>query len=169
MSTKWDEFFMRQVYLISSMSKDASTKIGAVLVRGRQVISQGFNGIPMGVNDKAWTDAERARHERPEKYMWYEHGERNAIFCCARHGISSEGATLYTQGMPCADCGRAIIQAGVSEVVLHTAWSSAADFKGWDESRAVTERMFQEAKIKVRYCRTLLDIETVISGQVVKV
>lgn len=166
---KYDEFFMRQVYLVSSMSKDTSTKIGAVIVRGRQVIAQGFNGIPMGVVDKCWTDEEIARHQRPAKYLWYEHGERNAIFCCARHGISSEGATMYTQGIPCADCGRAIIQSGISNLVIHAPWHTAGSFVGWKESQDVTVQMFREAKVDMSFFGKQLDIETMISGKLYKV
>jgi len=46
------------------------------------------------------------RFERPIKYMFFEHAERNAIFTAARHGIRTEGATLYVQALPCVDCAR---------------------------------------------------------------
>jgi dCMP deaminase len=164
MTSKYDQFFMRQAYLVASMSKDNSTKIGAIIVRGRQVISQGFNGIPMGVDDRGIERSER--HERPQKYLWYEHGERNAVFCCARHGISSEGATMYTQGIPCADCARAIIQAGIAEVVVHAPWEATMAFGiQWAESQHVSRTMFREAKVQTRYLEAKLDIETMISGK----
>ena len=46
------------------------------------------------------------RFERPMKYLYFEHAERNAIFTAARHGIRTEGATLYVQALPCVDCAR---------------------------------------------------------------
>jgi len=46
------------------------------------------------------------RFERPIKYMFFEHAERNAIFTAARHGIRTDGATLYVQALPCVDCAR---------------------------------------------------------------
>lgn len=46
------------------------------------------------------------RFQRPIKYMYFEHAERNAIFTAARHGIRTDGATLYVQALPCVDCAR---------------------------------------------------------------
>ena len=53
------------------------------------------------------------RQERPEKYYWFEHAERNSIYNAARIGVSTKGSKMYmTCGVPCADCARAIINAG---------------------------------------------------------
>src|SRR5437868_115563 len=97
----WDEYFFRHVYLASQKSKDERTKIGAVLVRSdsRAIISEGFNGICRGVDDY-----NSKRSEKPIKYFFYEHAERNSIYNCARHGISTLNSICYTQGIPCADC-----------------------------------------------------------------
>lgn len=98
---------------VSTKSKDKSTKVGAVIVGpNNEVLSVGWNGFPRGVND----DVEE-RHERPAKYEWTEHGERNAIYNAARHGIRLDGTTLYTTHDPCADCARAIVQSGIRHVV----------------------------------------------------
>lgn len=59
-----------------------------------------IRNILLGVKDL--TD----RFERPTKYSFFEHAERNAIFTAARHGIRTEGATLYVQALPCVDCAR---------------------------------------------------------------
>jgi dCMP deaminase len=59
-----------------------------------------YHVYSLGVKDS--TD----RFERPIKYMFFEHAERNAIFTAARHGIRTEGATLYVQALPCVDCAR---------------------------------------------------------------
>src|SRR5438045_6573381 len=103
----WDEYFMRHVYLVASKSKDTRTKIGAVIVRDKRIISEGYNGICQGVYDHI-----ESRYVKPKKYFFFEHGERNAVYGCARHGIATLGAKIYTQGIPCADCARAVIQAG---------------------------------------------------------
>jgi dCMP deaminase len=90
-----------------------------VLVRDRRDLISGYNGLPEGrsiitydfimagsfscsIGVKDLTD----RFERPIKYMFFEHAERNAIFTAARHGIRTEGATLYVQALPCVDCAR---------------------------------------------------------------
>jgi len=76
---EWNVWFMQGVYWVASKSKDPKTKIGALIVKDTRIISTGYNGIPIGVDDNVET-----RHQRPEKYKWYEHGERNAIYAAAR-------------------------------------------------------------------------------------
>lgn len=74
--------------------------------------SLGYNGIPRNCDD----DAEH-RHKRPEKYFYFEHGERNAIYNAARDGVALEGSKIYVGAPPCVDCSRAIIQAGLVELI----------------------------------------------------
>ena len=72
----WDEYFMKMAEHVKTKSKDRSTQVGAVIVgEGHVVLSVGYNGFPRGVNDDI-----DSRYERPAKYMWTEHAERNAIF-----------------------------------------------------------------------------------------
>lgn len=95
-------------------SKDQSTKVAAMII-GRQsheIRSSGYNGMPRGCRDDVL-----ARHERPEKYFWYEHAERNAIYNAARVGTPLAGSLLLVTMYPCMDCARAIVQAGIEEVV----------------------------------------------------
>ena len=157
----WDEFFMRHVYLVSSKSKDPSTKIGAVLVKDRILLSAGYNGFCRGVNDN-----DIVRWERPQKYAWIEHGERNAIFNAARNGIRTMDSTMYTNGLPCVDCARAIVQAGIKEIVLHKQWEDEwakimqTQWKGMDAISAVN---FREAGVRIKYLNKKLDIACLIS------
>lgn len=110
----WDEWFMRLVYLTATKSKDPKTKIGSILVKDKRIISTGYNGIPIGVDDTI-----DDRVERPNKYLWLEHAERNSIYSASKYGISTGGTTMYTNAVPCADCTRAIIQSGIVKVVIH--------------------------------------------------
>lgn len=117
MKRKWMEHFIAQAELTATMSKDRSTKVGAALVRpeGLVLVSTGYNGFPRGVNDDV-----QARHDRPAKYDWTEHAERNAIYNAARLGHKTEGCMLFLNWSPdflCTDCARAVIQAGIIEVV----------------------------------------------------
>lgn len=163
----WDEFFMRHVYLAGSKSKDKSTQIGAILVRDGIVISEGYNGICRNVDDSIVE-----RSDRPEKYHWYEHGERNAVYNCAKIGTSSNKTIMYTNDTPCTDCGRAVIQAGIKEVVLHKQWGDVwrklkgDKWKGQDE-RSLT--MFNEAGVKVRWFDSVLGLQCLISEKVCEV
>ena len=80
----WDEYFLTLCDAVALKSKDRSTKLGCVIVGvGHEVRSTGYNGFPRGVNDNV-----DARHQRPEKYKWTEHAERNAIYNAARCGVS---------------------------------------------------------------------------------
>ena len=112
----WDELFILQATVIAQKSKDPSTKVGCVIVGdGNAVLSMGFNGFPRGINE-----SEKQRWERPEKYNWVEHAERNAIYNAARNGINLNGARLYLNWEPkgiCADCTRALIQVGIKEII----------------------------------------------------
>jgi dCMP deaminase len=162
----WDVWLMKQVYLVASKSKDNSTKIGAIIVKNNRVLSVGFNGLPTGVDD-APTD----RNIRPNKYMWFEHGERNAIYSAARYGIETNDALIFTQAIPCCDCGRAIIQSGIKEVVIHGPFEdilhSIRDH--WNESCFVSETMFKESGIKVRRINELIGVEGFVSGKIINV
>jgi dCMP deaminase len=128
----WDEFFIEMAMLVAKKSKDPSTKVGCVLVGDdNAVLSTGFNGFPRGVNETITTytpvDKYAVREEtklnerwdRPAKYSWVEHAERNAIYNAARHGIRLAGARAYLnwEPQPCADCTRALIQAGIREII----------------------------------------------------
>lgn len=109
---KWTDRWMQLVDTVASFSGDTSTKCGAVIVDERNVLlSVGWNDLPRGVIEQ------KNRRERPAKYKWTEHAERNAIFNAAAKGIECQGATMYLNWYPCADCARAIIQAGISKIV----------------------------------------------------
>jgi dCMP deaminase len=95
-------------------SKDPSTKVGAILLApdSFEVLAMGYNGLPRGLKDDI-----PARNERPEKYYYYEHAERNAIYNAARKGGAPlEGAIAVVTMFPCADCARGLIQTGISAV-----------------------------------------------------
>lgn len=162
----WDELFMRHVYLIASKSKDESTKIGSILVRDRHVISEGFNGLPIGVMDDI-----PQRQERPEKYFWFEHAERNSIYCCARFGTRTEGAAMYTQGIPCADCARAVIQGGIARIIVHKQWEDRQSEwnEKWQESTIRSRKMFGEANIEVVQFDMILGIKGLMNGKIIEV
>lgn len=109
----WDTYFMEMANLVSTKSKDRSTQVGCVIVGpNHEVRTTGYNGFCRGINDDVGD-----RHERPEKYLWSEHAERNAIYNAARNGIRIEDCTAYTTVFPCADCARGLIQSGVVRVV----------------------------------------------------
>ena len=110
----WDEYFLDIAELVSTRSKDPSTKVGAVIVRDKTILSTGYNGFARGVNDNI-----PERYDRPEKYLWTIHAEENAILNAGRIGIKTEGASLYVTPMhPCSNCALSIVQSGIKEVIF---------------------------------------------------
>ena len=143
-----DDLFMTMVYLVAAKSKDAKTHMGAVIVGpDNEVRTVGYNGFPRGINDYV-----PGRQERPEKYFWVEHAERNAIYNATLMGVSLKNCRLYINGIPCAACARAIIQAGIKEVILDPKWEKIQG-KKWEEHAKRTFQMFFEAGINVRQFR----------------
>jgi len=141
-----DTMFMSLAYLTAMRSPDDSTKIGAVVVGpDDEVRSMGYNGLPRGCDD-----FDSNRHEKPEKYYWFEHSERNSIYAAARMGTPLKGCRMYTQDVPCADCARAIIQSGIVEVIVHEQFSEFQDNNKWVESKLRTLTMFDECGISLR-------------------
>lgn len=162
----WDEYFFRHVYLASQKSKDNRTKIGAVLVRNdsRAIISEGFNGICRGVNDY-----DPNRLEKPTKYFFFEHAERNSVYNCARHGISTLNSICYTQGVPCADCTRGLIQAGISKIIIHKQWPNLIHSPQWVESIGFSREMLKEAGIEIEIYDKVLGLKGFLDGKEIDV
>lgn len=160
----WHEYFMRHVYLAASKSKDPKTKIGAVIVKDDVMVSEGYNGFPRKV-----LDSPNRYQKRDFKYQLVVHGEHNAILNCARHGISTLGSTLYTQGLPCNECAKAIIQAGVSTIVVHLQWPNLTHSTQWVESINVAKLMLSEANISCQWFDQTLGLQGLLDGKIVYV
>ena len=95
----WTEYFLGIAEQVKLKSKDESTQIGSVIVgMDNEILSTGYNSFPRGLDD-----SRPERQERPVKYNYIEHSERNAIFNAARIGVSLKNSTIYlTAGLPCA-------------------------------------------------------------------
>lgn len=163
----WHQWFLQGVYWIASKSKDNKTKIGSIIVKNKRIISTGYNGIPEGVNDEVLT-----RLDRPEKYFWFEHSERNAIYSAARHGIITNDSTLYTNAFPCADCARGIIQAGITNVYVHKQFNDISDIctrDQWKGHNTVTSTLFSEAGIEIFSIDAVLGCKAYFDGKIYNV
>jgi dCMP deaminase len=142
----WDEYFINIAEQVKLKSKDEKTQIGVVVVgKDNEIVSTGYNSFARGINDDI-----SERQDRPEKYFWFEHAERNAIYNAARIGVSTLGTTMYmTCGMSCSDCARAIINSGISKIVLRKGKGAKGD--KWNESSIRSIQMFKEAGVIVEY------------------
>jgi dCMP deaminase len=140
----WNTRFIELARHIGQWSKDKSRRIGCVIVGpNNEVRSTGFNGFPRGIDDMV-----TSRHDRPAKYRWTEHAERNAIYNAARVGIPLEGCRMYLPWFPCMDCARAIVQAGIVELV---AIRPDTDDPQWGADFSEALELFQEAGIRVTW------------------
>lgn len=137
------EALIEGAYAWSKTSPDPSTKVGAFLTYPDLSVcipTLSVNEFPKGVSPTT------ERWQRPLKYLYIEHAERNAIYKAVREGIPTGGMTLVTTWSPCSDCARAIIQCGIVRVVQH----EAIDTTGrWGESIAVAQSMLHEAGVEV--------------------
>lgn len=109
----WDQYFTDMLGPVAAKSKDKSRKIGCIIVGPENEIrTTGYNNMPRGCDDTV-----ELRHTRPEKYLWFEHAERNAIYNAARHGASLKGCKAYVNLPPCMDCARGLVQVGITTVI----------------------------------------------------
>ena len=111
----WDEYFMGVAVLAAQRSKDPSTQVGACIVdNDKRIISTGYNGFPHGCSDDdfPWN---RDKSKGETKYQFVVHAELNAILNAG--GRPLFGSTVYVALFPCNECAKAIIQAGIKEVI----------------------------------------------------
>jgi len=136
---KWDNRMMALAEHVAEWSKDPSTKVGAVIMRGdRTVASMGYNGFPRGVMDQIDRYA-----NREVKYTMVVHAEANAIVAAAG---SVSGMTIYCTLFPCCECAKLIIQSGLREVVV----KSLEKNERYYDSMTTSQKMFREAGVILR-------------------
>ena len=105
-----DRRYMRMAFIWAENSYCKRRKVGALLVKDKMIISDGYNGTPAGFENVCEDE-----HDVTKPYVL--HAEANAITKVARSNNSSEGATLYVTSSPCIECAKLIIQAGIKRVV----------------------------------------------------
>lgn len=141
----WTNYFLNIAEQVKLKSKDESTQIGAVVVGlDNEVLSTGYNSFPRGMDD-----SKQERQERPEKYFWFEHAERNAIYNAARIGVSLKNSTIYlTSGIPCMDCARGIVNSGI-KVVWCKRVCTTKNKEKWEESQMKSMQLLNECGVQV--------------------
>jgi len=141
---KWDLRYLELARQVASWSKDPSTKVGAVAVGSKgQVLSQGYNGFPRGVED-----SKNRLESRDEKYKYVVHAEMNCVFNASYNGVSLDGSTMYVYGLPiCHECAKGIIQCGVTRVVMP--YQNVPE--KWATSWKISTEMFKEAGVKTEF------------------
>ena len=106
-----DRRYLRMARIWAENSYCDRRKVGALMVKERTIISDGYNGTPAGFENVCEDEAGVTK-------PYVLHAEANAITKVARSGNSSQGATLYITASPCLDCAKLIIQAGITRGVF---------------------------------------------------
>ena len=107
---KYDKAYLRIAREWSLLSYCKRKQVGAIIVKDRMIISDGYNGTPAGFENVC-------EDENGVTRPYVLHAEANAITKIARSSNSSEGATMYVTASPCIECAKLIIQAGIKRVV----------------------------------------------------
>ena len=116
-----DDVYLKMADDLSSLSTAVRRKVGCLIVKDTQIISEGYNGTPRGFdNNCEYVDHVDHMFTKPEVL----HAESNAITKLARSTNSSSGATLYVTCSPCFDCAKLIIQSGIKRVVYRDLYTN---------------------------------------------
>ena len=107
---KLDERYLRMARIWAENSYCVRRKVGALLVKDKMIISDGYNGTPSGFENIC-------EDENNVSKPYVLHAEANALTKVARSNNSSDGATLYVTASPCLECSKLIIQSGIKRVV----------------------------------------------------
>jgi dCMP deaminase len=143
----WDEYFLMIAKLSATRSTCLAFPVGAVIVKDRQVLATGYNGSPSGTvhcTEQGFCypglsscDASRTMPSRAV------HAEANAIAQAAKHGISTNGASIYVTLEPCISCLKLIISAGIKEVFYETDFNSG-------EKLLVRDSFLEDGLVKLK-------------------
>lgn len=108
---QFDKHYLQMAQIWAKNSYCKRRQVGALIVKDRMIISDGYNGTPAGFENEC-------ENENHKTKAYVLHAEANAITKVAKSGNNSEGATLYVTTSPCIECSKLIIQSGIVRVVF---------------------------------------------------
>ncbi len=114
-----DEHYLDVAQLVSELSYDRQIQVGCVIVKDGQILSQGYNGNPSGM-DNITRDLDGIT------LPTVIHSEANALMKLARNGGGAKGSSLYCTHSPCYDCSKLIIQAGIRDIIYTSVYDKDA-------------------------------------------
>jgi dCMP deaminase len=118
----WDEYFMEIAEVVRKRSTCLRRQVGAVIVRDRQILTTGYNGVPRKLKHCAQVGCLREKLNVPsgERHELCRgiHAEQNAVVQAAVHGISIAGSTIYVTHQPCSLCAKILVNAGISKIFV---------------------------------------------------
>ncbi len=137
----WDEYFMNMTDLVKQRATCLRRKVGAVIVKNKQILSTGYNGAPMGLDHCRICLREEMKIPSGEKQEICRatHAEQNAIAQAALHGTSINDSTIYCTNFPCVTCMKLLLNAGIKEVVYSE-----------DYNDELSKKIARESGIRIR-------------------
>lgn len=140
---EFDDWIMEMLEVVRKRSTCVRRQHAAIIIRDKQIISTGYNGAPAGCAHCTEDTCIRIKMNVPsgEHYEICKssHAENNAIVQCAKYGISTNGATLYITGYPCAICIKTIINAGIKKIIVGD---------GHPGDKTMTKQLIEESGIE---------------------
>lgn len=144
---KWDRRFMELTETVAGWSScfQDNRHVGAVIVRGKRVMTTGYNGAPAGI--VSCVDRKECLRRKlgipsgtRQEICYAVHAEQNAIIQAARVGCSVEGCTLYCTHQPCVICAKIIINSGISRVVYKDGYPDDFSMQLFKEANVLVEK-----------------------------
>lgn len=140
MRPTWTNYFLGLAKVVSQRSHDIHTQHGCVIVdTNNRILGMGYNGFARGLDDNLLPK------ERPDKYAWMIHAERNALSNCV---VRPDGGTAYVTGQCCNDCIMALWQEGITKVIMSL---SHGTHLFDDNERKKFDTFVQMSQIKIEY------------------
>lgn len=132
--------YLRMARIWAENSYCTRRKVGALIVKDKMIISDGYNGTPSGFPNVC-------EGEDGLTYPYVLHAEANAITKIARSGNNSDGATLYVTDAPCIECAKLIIQAGIRRVVYERSYRLTDGIELLSKAGIAVEQLNPEAAL----------------------
>lgn len=131
----WDNYFLKLAMLVSERATCPRMHVGCVLVKDKRILSTGYNGSIPG-DGHCEDDGCLIVDNHCVRTI---HAEMNAIIQCSIHGVNAQGATAYVTNMPCTNCAKALIAAGIKEVIIFS-----------DYHNTLAEDFFAKANVEIK-------------------
>jgi dCMP deaminase len=134
----WEDYFMEIARVVSTRSSCLRRRVGAVLVKNRQILATGYNGVPRGIRHCSERGCLRDELGIPSgehhELCRGLHAEQNAIIQAAYHGVAINGAELYCTHQPCVLCAKMLVNAEVKAVYFEGAYPDALAMEVFEEA-----------------------------------
>lgn len=150
--------WMEQAVRMALLSGDQSTKNGAVIVQEGEIVARGYNDFIPGFGYLP------EHHERPFKYSVIEHAERRVVYDAARNGERTGGGIMVANWVACPDCARAIVLAGIKEVICHAVCMERTPER-WFNEVSLGLKMLRDNNVTLTYFTGECGVDNLNNGE----